>query len=419
MSQNEPDDLFEQAPLAYQELATSRVAALKRLTQFQADAAHYYRAHRNEDLGPAQRRNVSLLSAAIRRRLVSEYEVLECALARHSPQASEKFIQEVFWRGYFKGWLQQRPQVWYDYLADLSEILSSEAFVNGDLGKRYQQVIAGDSGIDCMDAWVQELPETGYLHNHARMWFASIWIFTLDLPWQLGAWFFYQHLLDGDPASNTLSWRWVGGLHTVGKHYLAKPGNISRYTQGRFNPAHRLVTNAEPLPSDGKPDPLPLEVCQPAPPAPCLLVITEEDCSPEQWMLAAKPAYIVGINPIVPNQTQWRSKMVQAAAAAAISDAVRRCGEHFGVDAAPALCSFADLPAIAQRVNVQHLLTAYAAIGPTLDALNEFERTLPATLELHREQRAFDQFVWPYAKSGFFGLKKRIPRLLRELSLVG
>ena len=50
------------------------------------------------------------------------------------------------------------------------------------------------------------------MHNHVRMWFASIWIFTLNLPWQLGADFFMQHLLDGDPASNTLSWRWVAGI---------------------------------------------------------------------------------------------------------------------------------------------------------------------------------------------------------------
>ena len=52
------------------------------------------------------------------------------------------------------------------------------------------------------------------------MWFASIWIFTLKLPWQLGADFFMQNLLDGDPASNTLSWRWSAGIHTKGKNYI-------------------------------------------------------------------------------------------------------------------------------------------------------------------------------------------------------
>ncbi len=77
---------------------------------------------------------------------------------------------------------------------------------------------------------------TGYLHNHARMWFASIWIFTLRLPWELGADFFLRHLLDGDPASNTLSWRWVGGMQTMGKTYLARADNIATL-HGRAVPA--------------------------------------------------------------------------------------------------------------------------------------------------------------------------------------
>ena len=66
------------------------------------------------------------------------------------------------------------------------------------------------------------------------MWFASIWIFTLELPWQLGARFFLEHLADGDAASNTLSWRWVAGLQTKGKRYEASSYNIETYTKGRF-----------------------------------------------------------------------------------------------------------------------------------------------------------------------------------------
>jgi deoxyribodipyrimidine photo-lyase len=69
------------------------------------------------------------------------------------------------------------------------------------------------------------------------MWFASIWIFTLGLPWRIGADFFYRHLLDGDAASNTLSWRWVAGLHTRGKAYAAESWNIEKFTGGRFNTA--------------------------------------------------------------------------------------------------------------------------------------------------------------------------------------
>ena len=87
------------------------------------------------------------------------------------------------------------------------------------------------------------------------MWFASIWIFTLKLPWELGADFFMRHLLDGDPASNTLSWRWVGGHpDAAAKTYLARRDNIERFTQGRFAP-DGLSSTAEPL--DDAPPPAP------------------------------------------------------------------------------------------------------------------------------------------------------------------
>ncbi len=122
--------------------------------------------------------------------------------------------------------------------------------------RAYRRAIEGKTGIDCFDAWVEELLETGYLHNHTRMWFASIWIFTLQLPWELGADFTYRHFVDGDPASNTLSWRWVGGLHTRGKTYLARPDNIAEHTGGRFRPkglAREAIALDEPLPAPARP----------------------------------------------------------------------------------------------------------------------------------------------------------------------
>ena len=81
------------------------------------------------------------------------------------------------------------------------------------------------------------------------MWFASIWIFTLELPWQLGAEFFMQHLYDGDAASNTLGWRWVAGVQTQGKHYLASEWNINKFTNNRFKNI-KLNENAKPISSD-------------------------------------------------------------------------------------------------------------------------------------------------------------------------
>ncbi len=176
-----------------------------------------------------QQSAVSKLSPWIRHRLVTEQEVLARILGAHPTAETISFVQEVFWRSYFKGWLEQHPSVWDRYLVSLDIALEN-------LGNDYSEAISGRTGIACFDHWCAELIQTGYLHNHARMWFASIWIFTLRLPWELGAAFFLIHLIDGDPASNTLSWRWVGGLHTKGKTYLASASNIARFTNGGLNP---------------------------------------------------------------------------------------------------------------------------------------------------------------------------------------
>ena len=213
----------------------SRAEGLRRLEAFLPRAGRRYAETRNYDQGPEAHDNVSTLSPWIRHRLVTEAEVIRAVRARHRFRAAEKFIQEVCWRTYWKGWLEMRPAVWAAYRA---EVESGLAALDDDSGLResWQSAVEGRTGIACFDAWAGELVSTGYLHNHARMWFASIWIFTLKLPWALGADFFLRHLLDGDPASNTLSWRWVAGLHTRGKTYLARPGNIETYTRGRFCP---------------------------------------------------------------------------------------------------------------------------------------------------------------------------------------
>ena len=153
---------------------------------------------------------------------------------------NEKFIQEVLWRVYWKGWLELRPNVWSDYLIELDNF--RDEFKND---QNYLNAIEGKTDIDCFNQWIIELKENNYLHNHARMWFASIWIFTLELPWQLGAEFFMKHLYDGDTASNTLGWRWVAGVQTQGKHYLASEWNIKKFTNNRFQNI-KLNENAPP-----------------------------------------------------------------------------------------------------------------------------------------------------------------------------
>ena len=164
----------------------TRNAGLERLKAFIPFAGNAYATGRNYDHGPDDRSNVSALSPWVRHRLISEWEILSAVLSAHGFSALEKFIQEIFWRGYFKGWLQHYPEVWTKYRTDVVS-LSNQLNTNADLRQHYTQAISGKTGIDGFDQWVEELTETGYLHNHSRMWFASIWIFTLRLPWQLGA----------------------------------------------------------------------------------------------------------------------------------------------------------------------------------------------------------------------------------------
>ena len=216
---------------------TSRKEALNVMENYIENDLPMYTAQRNFDLGPQNRKNISCLSPYISHRLISEYEVTKKALSKYPYQKVEKFIQEIFWRIYWKGWLELRPNVWTDFVEDLKNIENSN---------EYENAIKGETNIDCFNDWVKELKENNYLHNHTRMWFASIWIFTLKLPWQKGAEFFLRELYDGDAASNTLSWRWVAGIQTKGKNYIAQNWNINKFTNNRYKDL-KLNENPQPI----------------------------------------------------------------------------------------------------------------------------------------------------------------------------
>ena len=178
---------------------------------------------------------MSRLSAALRSRLITEEEVLRRVLSVHPFPAVEKFVQEVVWRTYWKGWLELRPQVWTTYR---ERVVWLRQNAPEPVLRRAEEVAVGRSGVAVMDRFARELLTTGYLHNHARMWWASFWIHVERLPWELGANFFFRHLLDADPASNTLSWRWVAGLQTPGKVYRSDAPilNGSRIRRGWMTP---------------------------------------------------------------------------------------------------------------------------------------------------------------------------------------
>ncbi|MDC1200477.1 DNA photolyase [Pelagibacteraceae bacterium] len=222
----------------------SRAKAVDQLNNFIEQNLTDYSKLRNFDFGPDNRSNISCLSPYITHGIINELEVIDKSLKKFSFIKNEKFIQEVMWRVYWKGWLELRPNVWSDYLIELDKL--RDEFKND---QNYLNVIEGKTNIECFNQWVNELKENNYLHNHTRMWFASIWIFTLELPWQLGAEFFMQHLYDGDTASNTLGWRWVAGVQTQGKHYLASEWNINKFTNNRFQNI-KLNENAKPISND-------------------------------------------------------------------------------------------------------------------------------------------------------------------------
>jgi len=377
----------------------SYTSALTRLADFVPRAGHAYAAKRNYD----DVAHVSALSPYIRHRMLTEEDVLTATLRRHSPQAAEKFIQEVYWRTYWKGWLELRPSVWAAYKADL-QAAWNRVQTEGGLRAEWEAACRGDTGIDCFDHWARELVETGYLHNHARMWFASIWVFTLRLPWTLGADFFLRHLLDGDPASNTLSWRWVSGLQTIGKTYLARPDNIAKYTEGRFRPKG-LAPHATPL--EGMPHPSRGPVPQSGIIDPTLrtgLLLTEEDLSPG-WLLSQCK---VSATATIQCTDQRSHLQVNPKVTRFVSDAMADCVARFSEKLGPVTSIETDgLAKWAEANKLQQVITPYPPVGPTADAL--------AGKDVIKVIRPYDLDAWPHATHGFFRFKEKIPKLLTGL----
>ena len=285
------------------------------------------------------------------------------------------------------------------------------------LRSRWEVATTSQTGIECFDAWASELVETGYLHNHARMWFASIWIFTLDLPWELGADFFLRHLLDGDPASNTLSWRWVAGLQTRGKSYLARPENIEKFTNGRFKTAHSLSPAAPPL--EGPPAAAPIKPPQSTSwvrELPTGLLLTDEDLHPEFLLGLGTPFQGIAVL----SATDRRSPLgaaphVQRFVKAAIEDTVKRTQDRVEgpIPVSDLSTSSTALVDMVKAAGWRQVVTAYVPVGPTAEALRSLSTALAEhDVSLVQILRPWDNRAWPYATRGFFQFRQKIPNLL-------
>ena len=401
-------------------LHATRADGLARLHEFLPRAGDDYARTRNDDRGPSDRGNVSMLSPYLRHRLLTEHEVVAAAIAMHGARGAQKFLEEVLWRTYFKGWLQLRPAVWASFVAERDAM--REVARNDDaLATRLAQAEAGTTGIDGFDDWARELAQTGYLHNHARMWFASIWSFTLRLPWTLGADFFLRHLLDADAASNTLSWRWVAGLQTPGKPYVATTDNIARCTHGRYRPTG-LATNVvaiagppSPAAELGRLDALPDH-------RPALRLVTPDDLHPESLPIAADVRGVVCVRSCTaPVAWPWGSAARGFVDGAVADTASRlRCTHP---DGAVEVLDTPDAHAVArmaQRTGVDSVVVAEAPVGPMADALDALRGALAGDgIMLLRVRRDWDARFWPHATRGFFPFRERIDGVLEELGMIG
>ena len=381
----------------------TRAAGLQRLADFVPHAGRAYAEGRNADAGPGAPSAVSRLSPYLRHRLITEREVVATVLGAHRFSAGEKFVAEVLWRTYWKGWLELRPDIWRRYCDDRDT--ACDRVKPGVLASAE----AGTTGIDGFDDWARELVTTGYLHNHARMWFASIWIFTLRLPWTLGADFFMRHLIDADAASNTLSWRWVAGLQTPGKTYLATADNIARYTNGRFSP-RGLADKAITLSEAPVPPPRALPVFPPTDPAlPTLLLLTPDDFHPESLFASTR-----GFAGAVVVRSKTGGALSHTFVAGAAADTAARVATQFDCKAQCLAALDADaLIAAASDAGARQIVMPYAPVGPDADALAALMPTLEAAgLRVVPARRGWDSAFWPHAKKGFFPFKEQIPRLL-------
>ena len=378
------------------EFLPSRSAAIDKLDQFIKNNLSQYAKLRNFDYGSKKRNNISCLSPYITHGVINEIEIIDKSLKKFSFTKNEKFIQEILWRIYWKGWLELRPVVWKDFLSDLEKIKKENS---NDLN--YKNAINGNTNLECFNEWVKELKENNYLHNHARMWFASIWIFTLKLPWQLGAEFFLQHLFDGDAASNTLGWRWVAGIQTKGKNYIAKEWNIKLFSDNRFQNI-KLNENAEPI-FDNRTYSIETKIFENVKGIENKnLIIFDNNLSFEtsdfqnnkfkKVFLASNENQNRQIK-LSEKNIEFKKKLFEDQKNRLLKESVE--------------CEIIDIKDL--KDIEENLVALYPSVGENLDYLNS--NNFKNITFLYRK---IDQFSWKYCNKGFFNFKNYIPKIVQE-----
>ncbi len=372
----------------------TKIEAKKKLIYFIENQLINYSKLRNFTSDNKKQTTTSCLSPYLTHGILSESEIIKESLKKHSYLSCQKFIDEIFWRIYWKGWLELRPQVWHDYLLELQTIKYD--YKNN---QNYKKTIEGKTGIECFDDWVIELKENNYLHNHVRMWFASIWIFTLNLPWQLGADFFMIHLKDGDISSNTLSWRWVAGIQTKGKNYLAKEWNIKKFTNNKYK-IIKINENALPIMNNKEYPIVYSNFYNPKFLKNKKILIFENSLSFEDsefFNEDFKKIFIVKNNVrkinLSKNVITFKNKLIE--------------DQLYRLNTKPNICEIINIDEI-NKID-EDVFAIYPNIGENLDLLKTYNFNNVKFL-----YRKIDQYSWKYCNKGFFYFKNHIPKIIQK-----
>ena len=374
----------------------SREFAIEQLDKFIEKNLIEYSKLRNFDFGPDRRSNVSCISPYVNHGVVNESEIINKSLKKFSFIKNEKFIQEVLWRVYWKGWMELRPKVWTDFLNDLNEIK-----IKYQNNENYLNAINGKTNIDCFNYWVDELKKYNYLHNHTRMWFASIWIFTLELPWQLGAEFFMKHLFDGDSASNTLGWRWVAGIQTKGKHYSAQEWNIKKFTNNKFD---KIKLNENSLPkTDGREySIINKEFIDNAISEEKKLLVFDNNLSFENTEFANKnfKKIFLVLNGYETRKIKLSEKVLNFKKFLTHDQEIRLKQKSIS-------CEIINIEEL-KNIN-EDIYALYPSVGENLDYINSIN-----IKNIKFLYRKIDKYSWKFCNKGFFNFKNYIPKIVQE-----
>lgn len=412
--------------MSSKKLPMTRAQALQRLESFAPFAGLEYQKNRNFDQGPENHDAVSQLSTALTHRILTEEEILSEVLRLHTTSQASAFISEVFWKTYWHGWMWHHPQVYVNFKTAIKNS-------NLCLKESAPHVFSAATGIECFDFWLRELNETGYLHNHARMWFASIWIFHFQLPWFLGADLFEKRLSDSDDHVNLLSWRWVAGLHTRGKQYLATSENISNFTNQRFS---KLTLDLHPLPiseDEFKQKATSFdsekkhfrdihvlttgELMGPLESPHSALLLWHDDLSLANVpdlnknhlsSKRARKAFFIDHRSLFPASSPVRQNVLSALERDVSARLLQKGWEPTRVN------NMNDLYQSCCSENISRLHMMLPRQGKLKDKLMQLQ-TLDVKSILY--MRKWDSVVFPHCTRGFYTLKKKIPQLLSELKL--